>query len=193
LGFLCWVRTLCQRVSSTRGGIGVAARRPCARVFGAHARNCVGVRPLLSRHHGFELQIFFYHSHRFLTRDYGLSDCCGMAFREANPKPLVACWASARVGNTEVTDSSFRSVVGHQNLTYSLPEVGFARFLIADWPEPQNERCTAVSFTLRGQPSATARDGNTRAEFAAGFRKHAELLARNFEWNVAEATLTGEQ
>jgi hypothetical protein len=33
-----------------------------------------------------------------------------MAFSEANPKPLVACWASARVGNTEVTGSSFGSV-----------------------------------------------------------------------------------
>ena len=85
------------------------------------------------------------------------------------------------------------TAVGHQNLTYSLPEVGFARFLIADWPEPQNEKCTAVSFALRGQPSAASGDGKTPAELAASFRKHAQFLARNFEWNVAEATLTGEQ
>ena len=66
----------------------------------------MGVRPLLCRHHGFELEILFYYSHRFLNRDYSLSDRRGMAFREANPKPLIARWASARVGNTEVTGSS---------------------------------------------------------------------------------------
>ena len=74
-----WFRTLCQRVSSTRGGIGVAARRPSARVVGALARYWVGVRPLLFRHHGFELEILFYCSHRFLNRDYIMFDCGGMA------------------------------------------------------------------------------------------------------------------
>jgi hypothetical protein len=39
--------------------------------------------------------MLFCYSHRFLNRDYSLSDCCGMAFSEANPKPLVVCWASA--------------------------------------------------------------------------------------------------
>jgi hypothetical protein len=66
----------------------------------------VGVRPLLCRHHGFELEILFYYSHRFLNRDYTLPDCCGMAFREANPKPLGAFRAGVGVGNTEVTGSS---------------------------------------------------------------------------------------
>jgi hypothetical protein len=33
-----------------------------------------------------------------------------MAFSEADPKPLVACWASAGVGNTEGTGSPVGSV-----------------------------------------------------------------------------------
>jgi hypothetical protein len=55
-------------------------------------------------------------------------------------------------------------------------------------------RHTAFSTALsRSSVQATAFGGNTRAELAAGFRKHAQFLARNFERNVAEATLTGEQ
>ena len=51
----------------------------------------MGVRPLLCRHHGFELEILFYYSHGFLNRDYTLPDCYGMRFSEANAKPLVRC------------------------------------------------------------------------------------------------------
>jgi hypothetical protein len=90
LGFLCWVRTLCQRVSSARGGIGVAARPPSARVFGAHARHGVDVRPLLCRHHGLELEILFYDSHRFLNRDYIMFDCGRMAFSQKGLHASVA-------------------------------------------------------------------------------------------------------
>lgn len=36
-------------------------------------------------------------------------------------------------------------------------------------------------------------DGSTPAESKAGFGEHAKLLARNVEWNVAEATLACEQ
>jgi hypothetical protein len=42
----------------------------------------VDVRPLLCRDHGFELEILFYYSHRFLDRDYILFDRGGMAFSE---------------------------------------------------------------------------------------------------------------
>jgi hypothetical protein len=63
---------------------------PSARVLGTHARHGVGVRPLLCRHHGFELEILFYYSHRFLNRDYRLSDCGGMAFSEAGFRASVA-------------------------------------------------------------------------------------------------------
>ena len=83
----------------------MALRQPPARIFGAHARYCMAVRPLLWRHHGFELEILFYYSHRFLNRDYTVPDCCGMAFSEANPKPLGACRAGVRAGNTKVTGS----------------------------------------------------------------------------------------
>ncbi len=94
LGFLCWVRTLCHRVSSTRGGISVAARRPSGRDFSAHARHCMGVHCLLRRHHGFELEILLYHPYRLLHGDYGVLDCGSMAFGEANLKPLVRVCSS---------------------------------------------------------------------------------------------------
>lgn len=61
----------------------MAARRPSAGVFGGHARDCMGLRPLLCRCHCFELEILFYYSHRFLNRDYSMFDCGGMAFSEA--------------------------------------------------------------------------------------------------------------
>jgi hypothetical protein len=38
---------------------------------------------LLCRHHGFELEILFYYSHRFLNRSYIMFDRGGMAFSEA--------------------------------------------------------------------------------------------------------------
>ena len=43
-------------------------------------------------------------------RHYSLPDGCGMAFSQANPMPLAVCWASARVGNTEISGSCFGSV-----------------------------------------------------------------------------------
>jgi len=51
----------------------------------------MGVRRLLCRDRGFELEILFYYSNRFLNRDHSLPGCCGMAFSEANPNLLVAC------------------------------------------------------------------------------------------------------
>jgi hypothetical protein len=50
----------------------------------------VGLHPLLCRHHGFELEILFYYSHRFLNRNYIMFDCGGMAFREAGFQGSVA-------------------------------------------------------------------------------------------------------
>jgi hypothetical protein len=38
---------------------------------------------LLCRHHGFELEILFHYSNRFLNRDYIVPDSGGMAFTEA--------------------------------------------------------------------------------------------------------------
>jgi hypothetical protein len=75
------------------------------------------------------------------------------------------------VGNTEVTDSSFGSVAGHQNLTYSLPEVGFARFLIADWPDRRMrdvfaERLNRQHISATEKPrERTYSDSRTREEF----------------------------
>jgi hypothetical protein len=50
----------------------------------------VGVRPLLCRHLGFELEILFYDSDCFLNRDYIMFDCGGMAFNEAGFHTSVA-------------------------------------------------------------------------------------------------------
>jgi hypothetical protein len=49
----------------------------------------VGVRCLLCRHHGCELEIPLYPSYRFLNGDYSVFDCGSMAFSEANLKLLV--------------------------------------------------------------------------------------------------------
>ena len=61
----------------------MAARWPSGSDFGAHARHYLGVRPLLCRHHGCELEIPLYRTHRFLNRDYIMFDRGGMAFSEA--------------------------------------------------------------------------------------------------------------
>jgi hypothetical protein len=42
----------------------------------------VGVRPLLCRYHGCELEIPLYHTYRFLNRDYSVPDFGCMAFIE---------------------------------------------------------------------------------------------------------------
>ena len=47
-------------------GIGARAGRDA----GAHARHCVGVRPLLCRHHGCELDVPLYHTRRVLNRRF---------------------------------------------------------------------------------------------------------------------------
>jgi len=69
---------------SILGDIGRAARWPSSSDFGAPARRWVGVRPLLCRHHGCELEIPVYLTHRFLSRCYIMFDRGGMAFSEAS-------------------------------------------------------------------------------------------------------------
>lgn len=83
LGFLCRGRALCQRVSSVRGGPGVAARRSFRRDFGAPARHPVGVRSQLCRHGHFELEIPLRHTSGFFNLDCGLFDLGGVAPSEA--------------------------------------------------------------------------------------------------------------
>ena len=61
-----------------------------AATFGAHMRQCVGVRPFLCRHRGCELEIPLYHNHRFLNPDYIVFDCGGVAFRETGFHASVA-------------------------------------------------------------------------------------------------------
>src|SRR5258708_13107609 len=99
----------------------MAARWPSASDFGAHTRHCVGVRPLLRRHHGCELEIPLYHPHRFLNRDYIVFDCGGVAFSEAG------FHASIAIGRKEdsncATTKSFgcgleTSVFGMERLLY---------------------------------------------------------------------------
>lgn len=61
----------------------MAARRPSASDFGAHAPSCLGIRPLLCRHHSCELEISIYPADHFLDSYYIMFDCGGMAFSEA--------------------------------------------------------------------------------------------------------------
>ena len=78
-----------RRALSIRGGISVAARWPSGGDFGGHARHCVGFRSLLRRHHDCELEIPLCPPDRFFNRDYGVFDCSGVAFSEADLKPLI--------------------------------------------------------------------------------------------------------
>ena len=88
LGPLRSGRILCRRAVSIRGDIGMAAGRSSGSDFGAHARHFVGVRTLLCRHHGCELEIPLHPAHRFLNRDYIVFDCGGMAFSVSRPPRL---------------------------------------------------------------------------------------------------------
>ena len=42
----------------------------------------MGIRRLLCRHHGCELEIPLYHPHCFLNLDHAMFDCGGVAFKE---------------------------------------------------------------------------------------------------------------
>src|SRR5208283_5701024 len=56
----------------------------------------MGACPLLCRCDDFELDILLHLTYRFLNPDYCVFDCCGMALREANLKPLACVRPSAR-------------------------------------------------------------------------------------------------
>jgi hypothetical protein len=60
----------------------------------AHAWHCVGVRCLLCRHHGCELEIPVYPPYRFLNGDHSMFDCGSMALSAANLKPSVRVCSS---------------------------------------------------------------------------------------------------
>jgi hypothetical protein len=67
----------------------VVARRSSGRNVGDHAQYCVGVRSVLGRHHGCELEISLCPPYRLFIRDYGVFDCGGMAFSETHLKTLA--------------------------------------------------------------------------------------------------------
>ena len=76
-------RILGRRVLSIRSDIGMADGWPSGTDPGAHAWHCVGVRPLLCRHHGCELEVPLCSAHGFLNADYVVFDRGGMVFSEA--------------------------------------------------------------------------------------------------------------
>jgi hypothetical protein len=83
LGPLRSSRILCRGVLSVRGNIGLAVRWPAGSHAGAHARHRVGIRPVLRRHYGCELEVPLCHTHRVLNRDYRLLERGSMDFSEA--------------------------------------------------------------------------------------------------------------
>src|ERR1700720_4326967 len=82
LGLLQRVRAFFLRVSFVRGGIGVAAGWTSDRDSGTRAQHCVGASQLLCSRHGFELEIRLHYPHRFLSPDYIMFDCGGVALSE---------------------------------------------------------------------------------------------------------------
>ena len=83
----------------------MAARRSSGSDFSAHARHCVGVRPLLCRHYGCELEIPLCPAHRFFIRNYDMFDCGGMAFSKAG---FHAPIAKVRGADSNCTTNSYR-------------------------------------------------------------------------------------
>jgi hypothetical protein len=71
-------------------GISLAARWPSGRRFGALARHGVGACPLLCRCHVAVLEILLHLTYHFHSRDYGVFDCCGMAFSKAGSHAFIA-------------------------------------------------------------------------------------------------------
>ena len=61
-----------------------------AATLALHARHCVGVRPLLCRHHGCELEIPLHPPHRSLNRDYIKFDRRSLALSEAGFHASIA-------------------------------------------------------------------------------------------------------
>jgi len=96
LGSLCWGRILRLCFSSILRSIGVATRWPSGSDFGAHAPHCMGVRPLLRRPHYLELEILLCPAYQFLSFNYGVFVCCGMAFTEANLLTITVLFSHNR-------------------------------------------------------------------------------------------------
>src|SRR5439155_24644943 len=71
-------------------------------------RHCVGVRCLLCRHHGCELETPFYPPYCFLNGDYTVFDCGSMAFSAADLKPLVRVCFSLPTGPLHSAFRRFR-------------------------------------------------------------------------------------
>ena len=84
LGPLSSGRILRRRVLSIRSDFGLAARQPSGSKPGAHARHCMGIRPLLCGHHNCELAVPLYPSYRLLNRDHNLFGRGRMALSEAS-------------------------------------------------------------------------------------------------------------
>jgi len=68
----------------------------------------VGIRRLLCRHRGCELEIPLYDTHRFLNLDYLMFDCGGMAFKEPGFDP------SLTIARSEVQTALLRVPGTHQ-------------------------------------------------------------------------------
>ena len=81
-GPLRCIWTVCGRVLSVLCDTCMEAGWPSGRDFGAHARHCVGLRSLLCRHHGCELEIPLCPTYRFLSHDHSVFDCGCMALVE---------------------------------------------------------------------------------------------------------------
>ena len=90
MGPLSGSRILRRRVLSIRSDFGMATRRPPGSELGAHARHCLGVRPLFCGHHGCQLEIPLHPAHRILNRDYIVFDCGSMASSKAGHDRSVA-------------------------------------------------------------------------------------------------------
>ena len=66
----------------------------------------MGIRPLLWRYHGYELEISVYRTHRILNADHSILDCGGMAFRETGFHASIARREDSDGGTTPDSEIS---------------------------------------------------------------------------------------
>lgn len=106
----------------------MAARRTSGRDFGTGAKHCMGARHLLCSSHSVELEIRLHHPPGFLSPDYGVSDCGGVALAEdglnldseSDRPDLRRVAVQSEVTKAERRDLSEGAVGGHSTAYVSL-------------------------------------------------------------------------
>lgn len=105
MGLLCRIRTLRFGISCIRRFRRLAAWQSSARAVGNSAWHQVGTRYLLCGRDSFNLEILFYCSHRFLRRDYRVSNRSSL--RPPKAKLMLMIRANRSAAQALILDYAF--------------------------------------------------------------------------------------